>query len=135
MLGRHADCGARRHDSFAHGRKILFGKKSTSNPQALAQRIRKVAETASFVPADLAVGQRELRAPAFKPGTLTFQGGERVAVIVKNVSRSGARVEFVRSDRLPERVMLTEPLQGLNTWAYVAWQTIGVAGLKFVAKK
>lgn len=113
----------------------MFGKKSTSNPHALAQRVRKVAETASFVPADPTVGQREQRAPAFKPATLTFQGGERMAVVVKNVSRSGARVEFVRSDRLPERVMLTEPLQGLNTWAYVTWQTMGVAGLKFVARK
>lgn len=117
------------------GGKTLFGKKSTTNIQALAQRVRKVAETASFVPEDPAVGNREPRAASFKPGKLTFQGGERVAVVVKNVSRSGARVEFVRTDRLPERVMLTEPLQGLNTWAYVTWQTLGAAGLKFVPKK
>ena len=37
------------------GGKTLFGKKSTTNIQALAQRVRKVAETASFVPEDPAV--------------------------------------------------------------------------------
>jgi hypothetical protein len=134
-FARHVDCEAKRNDNFACGRKTVFGKKSSRVPGAFAQRVRKVAETASFVPEDPSVGNREPRAPAFKPGTLTFQGGERIAVVVKNISRSGARVDFVRSDRLPERVMLVEPLQGVNTWAHVTWQTMGVAGLKFAPKK
>ena len=113
----------------------MFGKKTSQHPPTLEQRVRKVATTPSFVPEDPSVDNREKRAPAFKPGTLTFQGGERMAVVVKNISRSGARVEFVRSDRLPERVMLVEPLQGVNTWAHVTWQTMGVAGLKFAPKK
>ncbi|MEQ1783345.1 MAG: hypothetical protein ABMA14_18470 [Hyphomonadaceae bacterium] len=113
----------------------MFGKKSSRVPEAFAQRVHKVATTQSFVPEDPSVENREKRSAVFKPGTLTLQGGERMAVVVKNVSRSGARIEFVRSDELPERVMLVEPLQGLNSWAQVTWQRVGVAGLKFAPKK
>lgn len=113
----------------------MFGKKSSRVPEAFAQRVHKVATTPSFVPEDPSVAKREARAAVFKPGTLTLQGGERMAVVVKNISRSGARIEFVRSDELPDRVMLVEPLQGLNTWAQVTWQRMGIAGLKFAPKK
>jgi hypothetical protein len=114
----------------------MIRRKPKAIPDALAQRVRKVAETPSFVPGPAVptIGNRELRAPAFRPGTLTFMGGERIEVVVKNISATGARVEFVRNTRLPERVLLTEPLMGVNKWAYVTWETWGVAGLKFVER-
>ena len=64
--------------------------------------------------------------------TLAFITGERVDVVVKNVSDTGARVEFMRDIQLPDRVLLSEPTLRLKTWAYVIWQTRGAAGLQFV---
>ena len=53
-------------------------------------------------------------------------------VVVKNISDTGARIEFVRSIYLPDRVKLTA--RGTSRWAYVTWQTGGVAGLQFVGE-
>ena len=108
----------------------MFGKKPSSNPGKLAERVRAVAETPSK-PAVHMSPKRAPREPQWKPGTLTFTGGERLAVVVKNISEEGARVEYVRGTHLPERVLLTEPSQRINRWAYVTWQTWGIAGLKF----
>jgi hypothetical protein len=73
-----------------------------------------------------------LRKPTFKAATLAFITGERVDVVVKNVSDTGARVEFLRDIQLPDRVLVSEPTMRLKTWAYVIWQTRGAAGLQFV---
>ncbi len=53
-------------------------------------------------------------------------------VVVKNVSATGARVEFLRDIQLTDRVMLSEPTLRIKTWTYVVWQTRGAAGLQFV---
>lgn len=112
----------------------MIGRKPKAISEGLAQRVRKVAETASTTPAaaDPSIGKREPRASSFRPGTLAFMTGEKIDVVVKNISTTGARVEFVRNTRLPERVLLTEPLMGVKKWAYVTWETLGVAGLRFV---
>lgn len=31
--------------------------------------------------------------------------------------------------------MLTEPMSGVKKWAYVSWQTWGVAGLEYVGAR
>ncbi len=110
----------------------MFGKKSQTSSVGLQARIQKIAATPSAVLAKPAFGKRQPRALSFKPGTLTFLGGERLDVVVKNLNAAGARVEFIRGTRLPERVLLIEPLQGIRKWAHVTWQTWGVAGLEFV---
>ena len=84
------------------------------------------------IDADPAAAKREVRKPSFRPGTVAFMTGERMSVMVTDVSEKGARVRFVRRGLLPERVQLIEPLQGINTWGYVAWQNAGEAGLRFV---
>ena len=53
-------------------------------------------------------------------------------MVVKNVSETGARIEFLRDITLPDRVLLSEPTLRLRLWAYVAWQERGKAGLEFV---
>jgi hypothetical protein len=110
----------------------MLGRKSHTISGALKARVQKIAETPSAVQAKPSFGKRQPRALAFKPGTLTFLGGERLDVVVKNLNAAGARVEFIRGTRLPERVLLAEPLQGIRKWAHVTWQTWGVAGLEFV---
>ena len=113
----------------------MFKKAAPSKPDPLAERLRKIAH----VPAEevtyssVKPGEKRFeRKPTFKAATLSFITGERVDVVVKNVSDTGARVEFMRDVELPDRVLLTEPTLRLKVWAYVIWQTRGIAGLQFV---
>lgn len=113
----------------------MFKKTSPSKPDPLAERLRKIADVpaeevtySSVQPGE----KRSERKPTFKAATLTFITGERVDVVVKNVSDTGARVEFMRDISLPDRVLLSEPTLRLKIWAYVIWQTRGAAGLQFV---
>jgi len=110
-------------------------KKTPDKPDPLAQRMRKIADvpveevTYSSVTPD---EKRSDRRPTFKAATLALITGERIDVVVKNVSDEGARIEFMREIPLPDRVLLSEPTLRLKTWAYVIWQTRGAAGLQFV---
>ena len=111
----------------------MLGTKSTPKASLFAARVKRIAEAApSFESDDPAAAKREVRKPSFRPGTVAFMTGERMSVMVTDVSEKGARVRFVRRGLLPERVQLIEPLQGINTWGYVAWQNAGEAGLRFV---
>ncbi|MFZ4687578.1 MAG: hypothetical protein ACOYMK_18480 [Hyphomonadaceae bacterium] len=111
----------------------MFGRKPTPLSATLSQRMQRIAETPASAPergAAQTFGKRATRADAWRPGTINFQTGERMDVVVKNVSDTGALIEFVRGAYLPDRVKLTT--QGTSRWAYVTWQTWGVAGLQFV---
>lgn len=112
----------------------MLGRKSKLKAGALADRMRRIAEAApTFAPkTELGRPLRDERHASFRPGTLTFMTGERVEVVVTNISAGGARVALKRGGPLPERVMLCEARTGLKHWAYVTWQSWGVAGLKFV---
>lgn len=114
----------------------MLGNKSKTISDGLRARVRRIAETPSAAPVRTAFGKRrQPRVAGFKPGTLTFTGGERVDVVVKNLNAAGARVEYIRGTRLPERVMLIEPQNGVRKWAHVSWQTWGAAGLQFVDRE
>lgn len=111
----------------------MFGKKP-DKPDPLADRMRKIAAAPAedVVYSSAHTGEkRATRQPTFKSATVTTLGGERIDVVVKNVSSTGARIEFVRDVSLTDRVMLSEPTMRLKTWAYVVWQTRGAAGLQF----
>lgn len=113
----------------------MLGRKQTPLSVTLSARVQRIAETKAYAPArpsDQKFGKRPIRADAWRPGTISFQTGERMDVVVKNISDTGARIEFVRSTYLPDRVKLTA--QGMSRWAYVTWQTWGVAGLAFVGE-
>ena len=111
----------------------MLGRKQSPLSAALSARMQRIAETQAYAPvrpADQKFGKRVIRADAWRPATISFQTGERIDVVVKNISDTGARIELVRSTYLPDRVRLTA--QGTSRWAYVTWQTWGMAGLRFV---
>jgi hypothetical protein len=113
----------------------MLGRKQTSVSKTLAQRMQRISTAPARAPArplDTQASKRAVRADAWRPGAISFQTGERIDVVVKSVSATGARIEFVRNAYLPDRVKLT--VQGASRWAYVTWQTWGVAGLQFVGE-
>jgi hypothetical protein len=113
----------------------MLGRKQTPVSTTLSQRVQRIAATPAHVPERAAAqnfGRRSVRADAWRPATISFQTGERMDVVVKNISDSGAKIEFVFSAYLPDRVRLTA--QGMSRWAYVTWQTWGGAGLQFVSE-
>lgn len=57
--------------------------------------------------------------------------GERLSVAIKNLSESGARVEYFVRRELPAFVVLIEPVLRIKHRARVVWQRDGVAGLAF----
>lgn len=114
--------------------------KKTEKPDPMADRLRKIAAKPAIE--DVSAYQdeprkqddnRPKRQPTFKQATIQLRSGERLDVVVKNVSDTGARIEFFRKVTLTDSVLLTEPTLQLRTWAYVMWQTDGAAGLQFVA--
>ena len=115
----------------------MFGKKGNTAGAGLARRVQKISEAPPIVASETVVSSptRAPREPAYRPGTLTFVGGERVDVVVTNQSATGARVQHKRGTPLPERVCLKEGNTGKEIWAYVTWQSWGVAGLQFVGAK
>lgn len=114
----------------------MFKKNANNKPaDPLSDRMRKIAA----VPAEevnyssVHTGEKRAeRKSTFKSATVTMLGGERIDVVVKNVSTTGARIEFLRDVALTDRIMLSEPTLRIRTWAYVVWQTRGAAGLQFV---
>lgn len=115
----------------------MLGRKMNTISDTLAKRVRQISDTPPSTAVQLAAidAKRAPRAASYRPATLTFVGGEKVDVMVTNHSATGARVQFKRGAPLPERVCLTQAMTGQEQWAYVTWQTWGVAGLQFVGAK
>jgi hypothetical protein len=114
----------------------MFKKPGHNKPDPLGDRMRKIAGSVG-VPEEITyssvqAGNRADRHPTFKQGTLTTRGGERIPVVVKNISSTGVRVEFFKDVQLGDHVLLIEPTLQIRTWAEVIWQGRGAAGLKFV---
>lgn len=113
--------------------------KKPEKPDPMADRLRRIAAKPAIEDVTEYKGEpkkedaRPARQPTFKQGTIQLRSGERLDVVVKNVSDTGARIEFFRKITLTDSVLLTEPTLRLRTWAYVMWQTEGAAGLQFVA--
>jgi len=74
---------------------------------------------------------RTPREPTFRAGMLLLGNGERIPVVIKDVNKTGARIEFVRRVELPPTVTLIEPTLNLRRRAAVAWQDESAAGLRF----
>jgi hypothetical protein len=75
---------------------------------------------------------RAERERVFRQATLVFPDGHRMAVVVKDVSTTGARIEFFQHIRLPEEVMFLEATLKLRKRARVVWQEDGTVGLAFL---
>ncbi len=63
---------------------------------------------------------------------MTLDGGSKLKVIIKNLSATGARVEYSVRTVLPDDVLLTEPTLQIKRRARVVWRGEGVAGLRFI---
>jgi hypothetical protein len=113
----------------------MFGKSKPPDASVLANRVRNITERPPVAAVEKAPPRSKVRAPrqaVFRNATLTFDSGERMAVAVKDLSATGARVEFFRHVALPEIFLLTEPMMKLRRRVRVAWQRDGVAGVEFV---
>ena len=71
------------------------------------------------------------RQAVYRQGTLVLADGEKFSVAIKNLSESGARVEYFIRRELPELVLLIEPTLRIKRRARVVWQRDGAAGLVF----
>lgn len=78
--------------------------------------------------------KRQTRNPAYKPAVLMLRGGEKLAVVIKNLSEAGAKVEFYKKVELPDRVRLVEQSIGLDVMADVVWRHDGMLGLTFIKR-
>ena len=75
--------------------------------------------------------ERAVRQAVFRQGALILADGEKLSVALKDISVTGARVEFFTRRELPEFVVLVEPTLRIKSRARVVWQRDGVAGLAF----
>jgi hypothetical protein len=116
----------------------MFGKKGNGKEEdPLANRMRKISGVSALPQEEVTYSsmqqnKRAERTATFKQGTITTRGGERIPVVVKNISSTGVRIEFFRDVQLGDHVLITEPTLQIRTWAEVMWQSRGAAGLKFV---
>jgi hypothetical protein len=106
------------------------------NPSALSDRLKAIKDRP---PPDYEAARgskRSERAATFKQATLTLEHGERLAVVIKNLSRTGARVEFFQNRDLEvgDYVRLSEQSTALKRGARVIWKRPGLVGLKFTAE-
>lgn len=108
-----------------------------TNAQALAARLRRIADKPAIATSAYhgrsASRDRAPRQATFKPAAITLDGGGRMDVIVKNISETGVRIEFVPQITLPRQVLMAEPTLPIHAWALVVWQGDGAAGLQFLA--
>lgn len=114
----------------------MFKKKNAANP--LTDRIKAVSghdtsEEHRYVDTHIRSGDRAPREPTYKQATIQMRTGERVPVIIKNVSKTGARIEFFKDVYLSDVVYLMEPTLDINTWCDVIWEEDNAAGLQFLA--
>ena len=111
--------------------------KGTTPPAGgtFADRVRKAGEHRSSSEDDARAvrprGERLPRQPVFANATLTHEAG-KMACVVTNWNKLGARVEFTSNLTLRGKLSLMAPVLGINTAVRVAWQKGGSAGLIFV---
>ncbi len=112
-------------------------KKKNQGGSALTDRIKAVSghdtsEERSYVDTHIRKGDRAKRDPTYKQATIQLRGGERLPVVVKNVSDTGARIEFFKDIPLSDVVYLIEPTLNIQTWCDVVWEEDNSAGLHFI---
>jgi uncharacterized protein YijF (DUF1287 family) len=112
------------------------GKNEGGDP--LANRLKAIASKPALADseytdvADPKKDDRAKRQLTFKQGTLMMSAGERVDVVIKNISATGAKIQFFKHVILTQKVIMAEPTLRLRKWAEVVWQKEGEAGLRFL---
>lgn len=108
----------------------MFGRRPPVDP--LKERVRKLGERASPPPPTSAKPERAPRKPTFRNGAIIYGDNHHLAVAIKDLSETGARIEFFQKVDLPDTVILSEPMIKLRRTAMVVWRGDGVAGLRFL---
>lgn len=110
-----------------------------TNRPALEARLNdrlKAISTRAAAPPEIEVAtppsRRRERKSTFRQGVLILALGERLPVVIKNLSDSGARVEFFQNTKLAGHARLMEQSLGLDRHARIVWQRQGQVGLKFI---
>ncbi|MCG8442116.1 MAG: hypothetical protein MI723_09940 [Caulobacterales bacterium] len=96
-----------------------------------ANRLAKFVRPDDYERPESCQRARAARSATYREGSLIPAHGDEVEVVVKNVSASGARVDFRNRARLSGRVLLSSPALGLRKWCRVAWCHHGMAGICF----
>jgi hypothetical protein len=116
----------------------MFRKNDKSKPEnPLAARMRQIADRPAtadeaYSAPTVSPEGRKPRTATFKQATIQLSTGERMDVVVKNVSDTGARIEYFRKVTLTDRILISEPTLRMKKWAKVMWQTDGAAGVEFI---
>ena len=79
-------------------------------------------------------GARSRRATVYKQGLAVLAHGEKLPVVIKNLSASGCRLEYFQKVRPEGRVLITEPSIPLRQHGDVVWHADGACGVQFVAE-
>lgn len=114
----------------------MFGKpKASPAKDQLTERMRRAVERPTVPPPSRHALTRQIeravRQAVFRQGALILADGEKLPVALKNISATGARVEYFTRRELPLTVTLVEPTLRIKSRARVVWQGDGVAGLAF----
>lgn len=75
---------------------------------------------------------RRGRKPTFKRATITLAHGEELPVIIRDLSSTGARLEYFQNRTLGPTLHIREPTTGIATKAVVIWQGERACGIQFV---
>jgi hypothetical protein len=112
----------------------MFRKKKAEQSAEPVERWEKIAAKASpsGEPARAPHTRRAQRSKLFRQATATLSAGEKVAVVIKDLSTTGCRIEFIRRGPLTPTLTIDEHTLGLHFSAKVVWQTEGAAGVKFL---
>lgn len=95
-------------------------------------RVRDLGERSAVQGERPLAKNRKPRVAQFKNGSLIFPDGARIVVVIKDLSETGARIEFFSHTVLPQQALLVEPMLKLRREARVVWQIGGAAGLQFI---
>jgi len=109
----------------------MFGKFKPPTNDLLNARMRNVVARPAASQSTPAHAARAERHAVFRNGALILPNGQKMAVAIKNLSETGARIEYFVRDELPSHVTLIEPTLKIRKLARVVWQNDHVAGLAF----
>lgn len=79
--------------------------------------------------------KRDERQPSYRQGVVQLPDGQRFTVVLKNVSPTGARIEYFIKNELPDEIVIIEPTMKIRHRARVVWQGDGVAGIAYLEEE
>jgi hypothetical protein len=112
----------------------MFGRKPPSSG-VLSQRIRLISERPGASASSATALRNKPRAPRqalFRNATIETEAGERISVALKEISATGARIECIRRDALPDTFWLMEPMLKLARRVRIVWRKGGAVGVAFI---